>query len=213
MAPLRLLVALSIALTARSEIIDRIAVSVGNQVITTDQIKDEIHITSFLNHTEPAFTGDEKKKAAERLIEQTLIKREMEFTHYPLPQLSDADPLVKKVEDQYPDHQSFLNALAHYGISEADLRQHLWWQLTLLKFTDERFRPAVQVTNAEIRQYYNQQVGKWKEQGVKTIPTFQESRDAMEKALTEELVNQFMDRWLGDARTQIDIRFRNGAFQ
>ena len=209
----RVVVLSLLAVACRAEVIDRIAVSVGNQVITTDQINDEIRISAFLNHSQPNLSTDEKKKAAERLIEQTLIKREMEFTHYPLPELSDADPAMKKIEAEYPDHQNFLNALARYGITEDDLRRHVWWQLTLLKFTDERFRPAVQVTNAELRQYYRQQVDKWREQGEKQIPSFEESRDALEKALTEERVNQFMDRWLGDARTQIDIRFRNNAFQ
>jgi peptidyl-prolyl cis-trans isomerase SurA len=208
-----LILAIAIALASRAEVIDRIAVSVGNDVITTDQINDEIRVSAFLNHTQPSFTADEKREAAERLIEQTLIKREMDFTHYPLPALSDADPMVQKIEAQYPDRQAFLNALASYGIGEDNLRRHLWWQLTLLKCTEERFRPSVEVTSAEIRQYYRQQVEKWREQGVKTIPSFEESRDAMEKALTEERVNQAMDRWLGDARTQMDIRFRNGAFQ
>ena len=206
-------VAVCVTLTLPADIIDRIAVSVGTQVITTDQVNDDIRIAAFLAHEQPKLTPDEKKKAAERLIEQALIKREMDLTHYPVPDLSEADPLMQKVQAEYPDRQSFLNALARYDITEDDLRRHLWWQLTLLKFTDERFRPAVQVTTAEIRQYYRQQVDKWKEQGVKQIPSFEESREALEKALTEERVNQVMDRWLGDARTQIDIRFRNGVFQ
>ena len=33
----------------------------------------------------------EKKKAADRLIEQALIKREMDQSRYPLPALTDAD--------------------------------------------------------------------------------------------------------------------------
>jgi hypothetical protein len=210
---MRILLAITLAFAIHAEVIDRIAVSVGNEVITTDQINDEIRVTAFLNHTQPKFTADEKRAAAERLIEQTLIKHEMDFTHYPLPPLASADPLVEKVEADYPDRQAFLNALAHFGIDEDTLRQHLWWQLTLLRFTDERFRPSVEVTTADIRQYYRQQLEKWREQGVKTIPSFEESRDAMEKALTEERVNQAMDRWLGDARTQMDIRFRTGVFQ
>jgi hypothetical protein len=209
----RCILSVAIVLTSRAEIIDRIAVSVGSEVVTTDQIQDEIRLAAFLNRTQPNLSADEKKKAAERLIEQTLLKREMDFTHYPLPALSEADPLLKKVEAEHANRQAFLDALARYGINEDHLRRHLWWQLTLLKFTDERFRPSVQVTTPEIRQYYRQQVAKWQEQGVKAIPSFEESRDAMEKALTEERVNQVMDRWLGDARTQIDIRFRNGVFQ
>jgi hypothetical protein len=196
---------IAIACAARAEIIDRIAVSVGNQVITTDQIDDEIRVTAFLNHTEPTFSVDEKKKAAERLIEQALIKREMDFSHYPLPPLSEADSMLQAIEAKRP-------GFARYGITEDDLRRRLWWQLTLLKFIDERFRPSVEVTTAEVRQHYREQVKKWREQGVNPIPSFEESRAAMEKALIEERVDRAMDRWLGDARTQVDIRFRKGVF-
>jgi len=201
-----LLLTIAIAAAGRGEIIDRIAVSVGNQVITTDQINDEIRVTAFLNHAQPDFSAAEKKKAAERLIEQALIRREMEVSHYPLPPLSDVDPMLQRTKDEHPE-------FALSGISEDDLRQHLWWQLTLLKFIDERFRPSVHVSTAEVRQHYREQVAKWQEQGVKSIPSFEESRDAMEKALIEERVTHAMDRWLGDARTQVDIRFRKGVFE
>lgn len=201
----RVLIAIAAAGTLQAEIIDRIAVSVGNRVITTDQINDEIRVTAFLNHSEPNFNPEDKKKAAERLIEQALIKREMDFTHYPFPPLSEADEMLKQVEAERPD-------FARYGISEDDLRQHLWWQLTLLKFIDERFRPSVEVTTFEVRQYYREQAEKWKEEGKNPIPTFEDSRDAMTKALTEERVNQAVDRWLGDARTQMTIRMRDEVF-
>ncbi len=208
-----LLVSIFIFCAGRSEIVDRIAVSVGDRVITTDQIHDEIAVTAFLNGAEPVFGPAEKTQAAERLIEQALIRREMDFTHYPLPPLSEADGMVKNTETRYPDHAVFLKALAKYDITEQDLRQHLWWQFTLLKFIDERFRPAVQVGNAEIRQYYREQAAKWEREGVKPIPSFQESRAAMEKALTEERVDKAVDRWLGDARRQVDIQFRKGVLQ
>ena len=201
-----------LALTATAEIIDRIAVSVGNQVITEDQVNDEIRVTAFLNHDQPDLTPAEKRKAAERLVEQTLIRREMALTHYPIPPLFDADAKMKEIEAGYPNRDAFLKALQQYGISEDDLRQRLWWQATLLKFIDERFRPTVQLSNAEIRQYYREQVQKWREQHVSPIPTFEESRSAMEQALMEERVDQALDRWLGDARTQVDIRYRKEAF-
>jgi hypothetical protein len=196
---------IALAGTLQAEIIDRIAVSVGNRVITTVQINDEIRVTAFLNHSQANFSPEEKKKAAERLIEQALIKREMDFTHYPVPPLSDADEMLKQLEAERSD-------FARYGISEDDLRQHLWWQLTLLKFIDERFRPSVEVTTFEVRQYYREQVEKWKEEGKNPIPPFEDSRDAMTKALTEERVNQAVDRWLGDARTQMTIRMRDEVF-
>ncbi len=185
----------------------------GNQVITTDQINEEVRVTAFLNHSAPKLTADEKKKAAERLIEQALIKEGMNSSHYPLPAPEDAAPMLKLREDEYPGRAAFLEDLASYGITEEQLRRHLWWQITLLKFVDDRFRPAIQVSNADILQHYREQVQKWQEEGLKTIPPFAESRAAMEQSLIEERVDNALGRWLGDARTRLDIRFRDGALR
>lgn len=206
-----LFIVLFLAFALRGEIIDRIAVSVGNQVITQDQLDDEIRISAFLNAAQPDFSAQARRAAAEQLIEQALIRREMNLTHYPLPDLSAADEQLKRIEAERGGRDKVLNDLTRYGISEEDLRKRLWWQLTLLKFIDERFRPTVQVSRVEVRQYYREQVEKWKQKGVNPIPSYQESRDAMEKALTEERVDQAVDRWLGDARRQVDIRYRKGV--
>ena len=61
---------------ATAEIIDRVAVSVGNQVITEDQIGEEIRVTAFLNHETPDLSPAQKRRAAERLIEQALVRRD-----------------------------------------------------------------------------------------------------------------------------------------
>ncbi len=195
------------------EIIDRIAVSVGNQVITEAQIVDEIRIAAFLNNKAPDLSQAGKKAAAERLIEQTLVRREMDVGHYPLPDLSEADPLEQELHAKYGSPADFDRALAKAGIAEPDLKQHLWWQLTLLRFIDYRFRPAVQIQDAAIKDYYDKQRAEWEKQGVKPIPSLEDSRTDIEKILTEQRVDRAMDRWLGDSRTRVEILFRKEAFQ
>lgn len=207
------ILAIAMGLAGQAEVIDRIAVSVGNQVITSDQIADEIRVTAFLNRSPVDLSAAEKKKAADRLIEQTLIRHEIDFSHYPVPAIEEADPLLKKVESEYGESRKFEEALSKYGITENDLRQHLWWQITLLKFVDERFRPSVHISDAELRDFYTDQVAKWKQQGVSPIASFEDSRAKLEEILTQQRVDQALDRWLGDARTQVDIRFRSEAFQ
>ncbi len=204
------LVALVIV-SAHSAIIDRIAVSVGNQVITADEVLDEIRTTAFLNGATPDFSAQSKKEAAGRLVDQTLIRREMDVSHYPVPQLSEAEPELNSVAARYANREAFNAALKKYRITEADLMRHLLWQLTVLKFIDERFRPSVQITNGQLRRYYDAKVKQWKEGGAKDIPTLEQSRAALEKALTEERINSALDRWLGDARTQVDIRYHEEA--
>ena len=195
------------------EIIDRIAVSVGNQVITEAQIIDEIRITSFLNNKPPDMSGAAKKAAAERLIEQTLVRREMELGHYSLPGLSEADPLEQELQTNYGSAADFDRALSKAGVAEPSLKQHLWWQLTLLRFIDYRFRPAVQVQDTSVKDYYEKKRAEWQQQGAKPIPSLEDSRTDIEKILTEQRIESAMVLWLVDSRKSIEILYRKEAFQ
>jgi hypothetical protein len=202
---------LSAALGLHAEIIDRIAVSVANQVITEQQVDEEVRVTAFQNAGDLNQTPAEKKKAAERLVEQTLVKREMDFSRYPLPEPAESDTLLGEIKTSLG--ANYQEKLSKYGIDEAALRRHLWWQLALLRFTEYRFRPGIQLPEQDIRDAYDAQVAKWKTQALTPIPSFEEARPNLEQELTTQRTDQALDRWLGDTRTQVEIRFHEGAFQ
>jgi hypothetical protein len=189
-----------------AEIIDKIAISVGNQVITKAQIDEEVRLTAFLNGSQMDLSDEERKKAADRLIEQTLVKRDMEFSHYPIPPLSDADAPLKTLKANYRSEALYRQALQKYGITEEALKQHLWWQAALLRFIDYRFRPGILVPETDIRKYYDQEVVKWKQQGIQQIPTFEDTREKISELLTDQRIDQAIDQWLADTRKQVAVR-------
>lgn len=195
-----------------AEIIDRIAISVGNQVITESQIDDEIRVTAFLNQEKLNLDSAERKKAAARLIDQSLVRREMELSRYPMPSLSDADEALKKIEAGYGTEAAYQKALAAYGISSDGLKRRLWWQATFLRFVDFRFRPGIQIPDADVQAYYQQQTAKWKQEGV-PIPSLEDARVNIEQTLTEQRVDQAMDRWLAETRAQVAIKFRDETLE
>lgn len=191
----------------RSDIIDRIAITVGNQVITETQIDEEIRVTAFLNREKVDLSAAARKQAAGRLIEQALIRREMDLSRYPLPELSDAAETLKSIQAKYPSETAFQNALEEYGITGDELTRRLWWQLTLLRFIDYRFRPGIQIPPADVQAYYRQQVLLWQQQGIKPVPTLQESRDRIEEILTQKRIDQALDQWLQDTEKQVTINY------
>jgi hypothetical protein len=196
-----------------AEIIDRIAITVGNQVITESQIEEEIRITAFLNRDKLDVSPDARKQAANRLIEQSLVKREMELSHYPLPQEGDASAALEGIKATYPNPADFAAALQSYGITAGDLTRRLLWQFTLLRFIDYRFRPGIQIANADVQTYYRQQVSGWERQGIKPIPTLEESRDQIEEILTQRRIDQALDQWLADTRKQVSVTYHDAALQ
>ncbi|MGD0298880.1 MAG: hypothetical protein ABSE86_17375 [Bryobacteraceae bacterium] len=195
------------------EIIDRIAISVGNQVITESQIDEEIRLTAFLNEEKFDLGNAERKKAAARLIEQTLIRREMEFSRYPLPPLSDAAHSLDTLKERYKTDADYQKALDADGVTENGLMRRLWWQATFLRFIDYRFRPGIQIPDADVQAYYQQQLDKWKQEGVQPVPSLEDVRASIEQTLTEQRIDQALDRWLADTRTQVSIRFRDEALE
>jgi hypothetical protein len=193
------------------EIIDRIAISVGNQVITESQIGEEIRLTGFLNQEKLNLDPGEKKAAADRLIEQTLVRREMEFSRYPLPELSDTGQSLKSIRARYKSDADYQQALDTYGITEDGLKRRLWWQATLLRFIDYRFRPGIQIPDADVQAFYQQELAKWKQEGIQPVPSLEDVRDNIEQTLTEQRIDQALDRWLADTRTQVAVRYHNEA--
>lgn len=193
--------------TIRAEIIDRIAITVGNQVITESQINEEIRVTAFLNREKIDLTPTAKKQAADRLIEQALIKREMDLSKYPLPETSSADESLKAIQALYPNQTAFDDALRLYGITKDELLRRLWWQLTLLRFIDYRFRPGILVTPSDVQAYYRQQISQWQQEGIKPIPTLDQSRDKIEEILTQKRIDTALDQWITETRKQVTVTY------
>jgi len=187
-----------VVLQCSAEVIDRIAISAGNQVIAESQIQEEIRVTAFQNQQKPDFSPAQKKAAGERLIEQTLVKREMELSHYPMPEPQESAALENHVTDK---------ELADAGLTRDELIRHLVWQLTLLRFIEYRFKPSVQIPESAIRDYYE------KTNGAGLALNLEESRARIAAILTEERADAALDRWLAEARKQIRIVYHPEAFQ
>lgn len=195
------------------EIIDRIAISVGNQVITEGQVEEEIRLTAFLNHEKADFSVAERKKAAGRLIEQALIKRDMDLSRYPLPAPSEAEASLHEVKLTYAPEPVYQQQLREYGITEDSLQRRLLWQLTLLRFIDYRFRPAIQIPDEDVKTYYEQELAKWKQQGIQSIPTLEDSRAKIEEILTQQRIDKALDAWIAETRKQVRINYLDEALK
>jgi len=137
------------------EIIDRIVVTVGNRVVTQTEIMREIRITAFLNGEKPDFSAEARRKAADRLIEQKLMRNEIELSRYPAPPESEAEQLLASIRKNHPN---FERELKEYNIAEEDLKNHLLWQITVLRFIELRFKPGTRVSEEEIRQEFDKRV-------------------------------------------------------
>ena len=72
-------------LPASAVIVDRIAIVVNDRVIKDSDISRDIRIIDFLNGDQLDFSEAARKKSAQRLIDQQLIRREVQVGGYPRP--------------------------------------------------------------------------------------------------------------------------------
>jgi hypothetical protein len=211
------LVFLSTLLTSspRAEVIDRIAVALDNQIITESEVAREIRLSALLNGDPLDFSAEARKKAADRLVEQKLIRREIELGRYPEPSKDEVAAMLKQIQTQrFPVSEDYRQALEKYGVSEEDLNAHLLWQLTLLRFIDARFRPGVQVSDEDIRAYFDsEQANGEQTASAGKQPRFEDLRDQIRETLTNQRVDQLLNDWLAAARKRAHIVFHQEAFQ
>jgi len=206
---------IAFALPAPAEIIDRIAVSVGNRVIAESDLHREIRVAAFLDGVKPDFSPAGRRATAERMVEQVLIRRELEISRYPVPSAADVAPVLEAFQkEHYPNNGDYQRALADYGIADQDVKDLLLWQRTLLLFIEVRFQSGVQVTGQDIQEYFDKTVKPAAEAAHPGQPiALEDYRDRIEQTITGQLADREMDTWLKEARKRSEIVFHDEVFQ
>jgi peptidyl-prolyl cis-trans isomerase SurA len=194
------------------EILDRLALSVGGEIITEQQLLLYLRTAALLNGEAAKETNEDKRRAAQKLIELTLIRIEMQNNRYPLPGEVEVKALLESVKKQRfgGDEAAYAGALSKSGISEAELKDSLRWQLATLSFIDFRFRPGVQITEDEIRDYY--QFDYPKEFAGRTKQTYNLARAEILEVLMQQRIDNLLDRWLTQTEAITQVRWVDSVF-
>jgi hypothetical protein len=193
-------------LLAPAVIIDRIAVIIGNSIVKDSDIDRNLRVTSFLNREPLNFNNAARKAAADRLIDQIFIRREIQLGDYPVATPQETNSQLDRLkEERYKSKLAFEQALHRYGLTELELRTEFQWQLTVLSFIEIRFKPAVLITDDDINKYYQEHAATLQRQ----YPgkSLDDLREQIRDTLTGEQVNQRFFRWLGYQRKNNKIQF------
>jgi uncharacterized lipoprotein YehR (DUF1307 family) len=203
----------ALALSGADVILDRIAVTVGKQVITEGEVVRDLRVAAFLDQKPVELSGAEKRKAADRLVDQLLIQQEIAFSRIPLGAEEEAARMLAQVESQYGSAAGYQAALVRYHVTEADVANHLITGVRALQFTDLRFHPEIDISEDDLRDFYNKLSEEGRKRGDTNVPTFEASRDDVEKLVTGQRITLALDRWLGAQRTQTQILYRDQVFR
>jgi hypothetical protein len=214
MQPVKLLAAMTVCTFINAAIIDQIAIVVRDSVIKDSDIERDIRVVDFLNQEKLTLDLAARKAAASRLIDQQLIRREIDVGEYRTATEADAERLLEKTEkEEYHSPAVFQAALQKYGLTRDQLKQYLRWQLTVLNFINERFRPAVLVTDEDVAQYYRDHTAEFRNASTGKTRTLEEAADDIRNRLIEERVNKQFDSWLDARRRSANIEYKEEALK
>jgi hypothetical protein len=199
---------LSFAFFGDAVIIDRVAIVNGNSVVKDSDIERDIRITDFLNGQPLSFAATARRAAANRLLDQAFIRREIRTGDYPVASMQDVDRQLSKLEQQrFRTHEAFESTLQRYGLTDLDLRTQFQWQLTVLTFVDQRFRPAAYVSDEEIQSYFSKHQAELKRQ-FPSKTSVDDLRSKINDQIAAEKTNQLFFAWLDGQRRETKIQYR-----
>jgi hypothetical protein len=201
-------------LPAAAEVIDRLAITIDSQIITQLQIDEELRVTAMLNH-ESAVARDleHRRDAADRLVEQLLIKSEMQLSRYALPDTGEVDKYYQQIEEVNGGPAEFGRTLLMFHLTPDVLRSHLELQLTELKFIDVRFRPDANVSDADIEAAYQAKTATWKQTHTGTPPSLDASRESLRAMLVEDRTDTALNTWLAESRKRVRLIYLDKTLQ
>jgi hypothetical protein len=196
----RLLLALLCIAGARGIVLDRIAVTVGKDVITETEVDQAIRITALINGDAPVYNAKSRREAAGRLVDQDLIRRDMELSKWPQPEPEAVTKLLEQVKrERLGGDAGYRQALQRSGTTEAELFEYLRWQLATLRYTESRFRPGAPAPGI-VQPHTN---------GVDGVAPAAGADGAAAATGTDAQ----LDAWLKDARTRVTIVYHEETFR
>lgn len=192
------------SLLSGGTVIDQIAVVVGKHAIKTSDIQRDLRITEFLNNEPPDNSIKAKRASAQRLIDQELIRADLASFSNTSSMESEANALLQQlVRDRFAGSEANLaGELQRRSLTKSQLLDQLQWQLVVLRFIDERFRPAVVVTDEQISDYYQKHSTELRGMDLAT------ATPKIRELLEGEQINQAFDDWLAQARKTAHVDYK-----
>lgn len=203
-------------------VIDRIVAVVNREVITLGELDRTMALQLSDAGAMPAPTCGEPQEALAEDGEQTesqlrsrllecLIDELLVFQHvrrFPQPEVTQSvvDEAFQEFVESFPSRQAFDAELSRWGLTAEGVRLDLKRQLMVVAYIDSRFRAFVDISEAELRQYYEETLLPellWR--GVEP-PAFETVDDeSILPILREAQVNIRVSDWIRELRERAEI--------
>ncbi len=201
-------------IAANAVVIDRMAIVVGTRVIKDSDIERDIRLTDFLNGDKLDLSPAARRKAAQRLIDQAMIHHEVDLGRYTAPTPPETAAFLQQIKTQhFKDEAQFRQAMQNYGINQEQLDSQVRWQVSVLHFIEQRFRPSVLVSDQESEAYYRAHQADFRNPKTGKVALIDDVRDQIQDILAAPKVTKEFEDWLDRARQRTKVEYREASLE
>ncbi|MBX3278147.1 MAG: hypothetical protein KF868_09110 [Acidobacteria bacterium] len=194
---------LFLVLSARAEILDRMLATVNGELITESEVRWALALDPEL---EPLSLSPENRRIMlARLIDQKILGQEAAKIPQNPPTEEEITEYIEELISAFPSREVFQSRLKRVGLDPTSLRDMARRRIELLKYVDFRFRSFVLIQPEEIERYYNEVlIPRLRNRGL-TIRSLEEMQTEIEARLSDQRINDELDRFLDEARDAAQI--------
>jgi hypothetical protein len=193
--------------------LDRLVAVVNEDVILESDVDEEIRLGAFQPLLDPS-RNNSHQQVVERLINRALILQQAKLQ--PEDAVTDQD-----VEEQFDSLRKVIPACKEYHCETdegwkryvtaqgftLDELTNLWRQrMETLRFIEERFRSGVEISQEEIREYYEKTLLPQYAEKHAAPPPLETISNRIQEILLQQRVTSLLEDWLKSLRAQGTVR-------
>jgi len=183
-----------------AQTVDAVAARIEDDILTESEVRELGAFQQLVDGR--AKPRDERIR---ELADQWILHGEAETAQYPQPSADDVTHAYTQLVAQFPSPDEFQRRCAAAGLTEASVRRMLGQQLYLSRFIDYRFRPAAQVDQKKIEDYYAVEFAPQLKARGQSVPPVESVEDTIREVLIQREITNRATQWLDETRERLKI--------
>jgi parvulin-like peptidyl-prolyl isomerase len=204
----------------RTAVLDRVVADVDGQAILASDVDDEMRFSALQPGVEPA-ADNTPQRALNRVIDRTLIDQQRALQPgVAVVSQKDVDQTIDEMRKQISaatnadceTDAGWKGFLAQHGFTPGEIQDRMHERLAIMTFIDVRFGVVVQVSNADVRNYYEQVLTPELKQSKAPLPDLRTVSPRIREILRQRQVSNLLDEWLKSLRAEGHVQILDPAY-
>lgn len=194
------------------ETIDRLMAAVNGKVITEGDLSLARKLNAVMLPDVDAKPRS-RKEEIDRLIDLELMQQELKTFNLTQEDENKIAVRMESLRAAYAAKGGLPVLLRDLGLQEIELLSYVRLESLILRFVDFRFRPFVNATEVEIKDYYEARLIPQLRASMLPVPELAQVSSKIEEILKEEKVNAALEQWIRTIKrnSRIEYFFKQNA--